>query len=104
MAARCSSRSFATTAGNALVFPPVRLPDLESVFAMTVHRAQGSEYQDVAVVPGGEESPVLTRELLYTAVTRARQTVTIHGSEAEIRAALANRTRRLSGLFDALTA
>ena len=90
-------------AGNALAFPPVRLPAHESVFAMTVHRAQGSEYQDVAVVPGGEESPILTRELLYTAVTRARRTVTVHGSEDEIRAALANRTRRLSGLFDVLT-
>ncbi len=89
--------------GNARVLPPGRLPDHESVFAMTVHRAQGSEYQDVTVVPGGEDSPILTRELLYTAVTRARRTVTIHGSEDEIRAALANRTRRLSGLFDTLT-
>ncbi len=89
--------------GHALVLPAGRLPDHESVFAMTVHRAQGSEYQDVVFVPGGEESPILTRELLYTAVTRARRTVTIHGSENEIRAALANRTRRRSGLFDALT-
>lgn len=90
-------------AGNVLVLPPGLLPDHESVFAMTVHRAQGSEYLDVTVVPGGEDSPILTRELLYTAVTRARRTVTIHGSEDEIRAALANRTRRVSGLFDALT-
>ncbi|MDE0045054.1 MAG: ATP-binding domain-containing protein, partial [bacterium] len=91
-------------AGKARVLPPGRLPDHESVFAMTVHRAQGSEYQDVMVVPGEEDSAILTRELLYTAVTRARRTVAIHGSEDEIRAALANRTRRLSGLFDALTA
>ncbi|MDE0239648.1 MAG: exodeoxyribonuclease V subunit alpha [bacterium] len=91
-------------AGKARVLPPGRLPDHESVFAMTVHRAQGSEYQDVMVVPGGEDSAILTRELLYTAVTRARRTVAIHGGDDEIRAALANRTRRLSGLFDALTA
>ena len=89
--------------GEALRFPPGRLPDHESVFAMSVHRAQGSEYDEVTVVPGGEESRVLTRELLYTAVTRARRTVTIHGSEDEIRAALARPTRRRSGLFDALT-
>ncbi len=89
--------------GDALRLPPGRLPDHESVFAMTVHRSQGSEYRDVTVVPGGEESPILTRELLYTAVTRARHTVTIHGSEDELRAALARRTRRVSGLFDALT-
>lgn len=89
--------------GDALRLPPGRLPDHESVFAMTVHRSQGSEYRDVTVVPGGEESPILTRELLYTAVTRARRTVTIHGSEDELRAALARRTRRVSGLLDALT-
>ncbi len=91
-------------AGKARILPPGRLPDHESVFAMTVHRAQGSEYQDVRVVPGDADSAILTRELLYTAVTRARRTVTVHGSEGEIRAALNNQTRRLSGLCDALTA
>ncbi len=89
--------------GNALRIPAGRLPDHESVFAMTVHRAQGSEYRDVTIIPGEEESRILSRELLYTAVTRARRTVTIHGSEPEIRAALARRTRRASGLLDALT-
>ena len=91
-------------AGKARTLPPGRLPDHENVFAMTVHRAQGSEYRDVVVVPGGGDSPLLTRELLYTAVTRARGTVTVHGSEDEIRASFANQTRRISGLRDALTA
>ena len=62
----------ATTAATRVSSLRGRLPDHESVFAMTVHRAQGSEYQDVTVVPAGRTLRSSPRELLYTAVTRAR--------------------------------
>ena len=81
---------------------PARLPEHESFFALTVHRAQGSEYDEVAFVPGPAESRVNTRELLYTALTRARQKVTIHGDPMTIRAAIARKTERASGLLDRL--
>ena len=81
---------------------PARLPPHESFFAVTVHRAQGSEYDEVAVLPGPAESRVATRELLYTAVTRARRRVIVYGSEESIRAAVERATERSSGLRDAL--
>ena len=81
---------------------PARLPPHESFFAVTVHRAQGSEYDEVAVVPGPAESRVATRELLYTAVTRARRRVIVYGSEESVRAAVGRATDRSSGLRDAL--
>ena len=81
---------------------PARLPPHESFFAVTVHRAQGSEYDEVAVVPGPAESRVATRELLYTAITRARRRVVVYGSEESVRAAVGRATARSSGLRDAL--
>ena len=81
---------------------PARLPPHESFFAVTVHRAQGSEYDEVAVVPGPAESRVATRELLYTAVTRARRRVVVYGSEESVTAAVERATARSSGLRDAL--
>ena len=81
---------------------PARLAPHESFFAVTVHRAQGSEYDEVAVVPGPAESRVATRELLYTAITRARRRVVVYGSEESVRAAVERATDRSSGLRDAL--
>ena len=76
----------------------------ESYFALTVHRAQGSEYDEVALVPGPVASRVATRDLLYTAVTRARRRVIVHGTRESIAAAVERRTERSSGLGDALLA
>jgi len=81
---------------------PARLPPHESFFAVTVHRAQGSEYNEVAVVLGPAESRVATRELLYTAVTRARRRVVVYGSEESVAAAVGRATERYSGLREAL--
>ena len=89
--------------GQPRLISPARLPPHESFFALTVHRAQGSEYNEVAVVLGTPDSRVATRELLYTAVTRARRRVVIHASEESVAAAVARVTERSSGLFDALT-
>ena len=87
---------------GARLVAPARLPPHESFFAVTVHRAQGSEYDEVAVVPGPAESRVATRELLYTAITRARRRVLVYGSEDSVRAAVGRATDRSSGLRDAL--
>jgi exodeoxyribonuclease V alpha subunit len=81
-----------------VVVRPHRLPAVETVHAMTVHRAQGSQFARVDVLLPPEHSPLLTRELFYTAVTRARQRVRVVGSEAAVRAAVARPVRRASGL------
>lgn len=91
-------------AADRFLVAPARLPEHESFFALTVHRAQGSEYDEVAFIPGPAESRINTRELLYTALTRARQKVTIHGDPTTIRAAIARKTERASGLLDRLAA
>lgn len=81
---------------------PARLPPHETVFAMSVHKSQGSEFDAVSVVLPEASSPLLTRELLYTAVTRARRSVTLFASEAALRAAIGRRISRASGLSDRL--
>ena len=88
--------------GQPRLVSPSRLPPHESFFAVTVHRAQGSEYDEIAVVLGPAQSRGTTRELLYTAVTRARRRVVVHGSEASVGAAVERATERSSGLRDAL--
>lgn len=77
---------------------PGRLRAFETVHAMTVHKSQGSQFDNVVVVLPEPGSPLLTRQLFYTAVTRARHGVTVVGSEAAIRAAVDTRITRASGL------
>ena len=81
---------------------PSRLPEHESFFALTVHRAQGSEYDEVVFIPGDADSRVNTRELLYTAVTRARNRVTVRADEDTVSAAIRRRTARATGLPERL--
>jgi exodeoxyribonuclease V alpha subunit len=88
----------------AKLFPPVRLDAIQSVHAMTVHRAQGSQFDSVSFVLPPPDSPLLTRELLYTAVTRARQQVLLIGSEEAIRRAVQRPANRASGLRHRLAA
>lgn len=78
---------------------PVRLPRHRSAYAMTVHQAQGSEFDDILVVLPRQPSRTLSREWLYTAVTRARHRVTIAASSARLSAAIATPTQRRSGLL-----
>lgn len=82
--------------------PLQRLPAHETAFAMTVHKSQGSEFDRIALVLPERDTPVLTRELVYTAVTRARDAVEIHGSPALLAIAIERRIIRSSGLRDAL--
>jgi len=75
-----------------------RVADIEVAHALTVHRSQGSEYARVTVVLPEPDSRLLTRELLYTAITRAVEVVRIVGTEDSVRAAVARQARRASGL------
>lgn len=81
---------------------PHQLPPHETVFAMTVHKSQGSEFENVVVVLPDRDVPVLTRELIYTAVTRARKSVTIWGDPELLARAIQRRIQRASGLREAL--
>ena len=81
---------------------PLRLPAHETAFAMTVHKSQGSEFDAVLVVLPAQRSRVLTRELLYTAVTRARQKVALCTSAAVLSIAVQSTLQRHSGLLDRL--
>lgn len=83
-------------------FHPQRLPEHETVFAMTVHKSQGSEFDEVLFVLPDRDSPLLTRELIYTAITRARRKVSVWGSLSVMGAAVARSTERVSGLSHAL--
>jgi exodeoxyribonuclease V alpha subunit len=79
-----------------------RLQAFVPAWAMTVHKSQGSEFDQVLLVLPADDSPVLTRELLYTGVTRARQRVALWANEVTLRAAIARRAERMSGLRDRL--
>jgi len=83
-------------------FHPLRIPEHETLYAMTVHKSQGSEFDELLLILPDRDVPVLTRELIYTAVTRARHKVTIWGPEEILRAAISRRTERASGLRDEL--
>lgn len=94
---------FPAADGSIRKLSAARLPAHETAFAMTVHKSQGSEFDEVVVLLPEALSPILTRELLYTAVTRARQRVTIFGSAAMVVEAVARRVERASGLDRALS-
>lgn len=81
-----------------LSFPRSYLGEHEAVHALTIHKSQGSEFGEVVVSLPGETSRLLTRELLYTAVTRAADRVTIIGEEDIVRRAIARKVQRASGL------
>jgi len=84
--------------GEVIEVSTTRLAAVDTVYAMTVHKAQGSQFSAVAVVLPQPGSPILTRELLYTALTRAREEVTLIGDEAAIREAVLHPIARSSGL------
>ncbi|MFM8586195.1 MAG: exodeoxyribonuclease V subunit alpha [Gammaproteobacteria bacterium] len=83
-------------------FPAVRLPPNETAYAMTVHRSQGSEFDRVLVILPGGKNHVITRELLYTAISRARREVEIWSDPQTLREACSRKVTRHSGLVDRL--
>jgi exodeoxyribonuclease V alpha subunit len=89
-------------AGETLTFATSRLADVETMHAMTIHKSQGSQADEVTVLMPPADSRLLTRELFYTAVTRAKKRVRVVGSEAAVRAAIDRRPVRASGLAQRL--
>lgn len=85
-------------AGEPIRLHPSRLAAVQTVYAMTIHRSQGSQYRRVSVVLPGGPSALLTRELLYTAVTRARERVRVIGTAESVRAGVERQVLRASGL------
>ncbi len=81
---------------------PLRLPPHETAYAMTIHKAQGSEFDRVLIILPDEDSPILTRELLYTAVTRARKSVILWADSKIVRLTASRHTQRRSGLYERL--
>jgi exodeoxyribonuclease V alpha subunit len=84
-------------------FAPARLPQHEAAYAMTVHKSQGSEFDRVLFILPDRDAPVLSRELIYTGLTRARSQVELWWSEAVFLEAVARRAERNSGLRDLLS-
>jgi exodeoxyribonuclease V alpha subunit len=84
--------------GELLELGPTRLAAVDTVYAMTVHKSQGSQFDTVAVVLPDPASPILTRELLYTAVTRARRRLILAGTPEAVRTAVGRPIARASGL------
>jgi len=93
---------FHGSGGDVRRIAPHRLPEHETAFAMTVHKSQGSEFEKVILMLPNADVPVLSRELIYTAVTRARENVTIWGVEEVFFRAVKRTIRRSSGLKSAL--
>ncbi|EMF4753202.1 ATP-binding domain-containing protein, partial [Yersinia enterocolitica] len=88
--------------GNIKSVQPSRLPSHETAYAMTVHKSQGSEFEHTALVLPNTFMPVLTRELVYTAITRARQRLTLYCNDKVLSRAIQTPTQRVSGLVDRL--
>jgi exodeoxyribonuclease V alpha subunit len=88
--------------GELVAITPSRLAAVETVYAMTIHKSQGSQFGTAAVLLPDPASRILTRELLYTAVTRARERLILVGTEEMVRAAVARPVARASGLRERL--
>lgn len=90
--------AFAAAGGQVRLIPPARLPASEPVYALSVHKSQGSQYDEVVLVLPPTDTALLTRELVYTGVTRARSRLTLVADTQVLAAALGRRVQRASGL------
>lgn len=93
---------FESSEGGYRHLPAARLPVHETAFAMTIHKSQGSEFEKVLLLLPDQPSPILSRELLYTGLTRTKQQLILVGTEQIIRSAISTQIQRSSGLHDAL--
>jgi len=93
---------FPGDSGTARKLAPGILPDHDTAYAMTVHKSQGSEFEDVVLILPEKDYPVLTRELIYTGLTRTTGKIALLGTESVLRNAILRKTERASGLRDAL--
>jgi exodeoxyribonuclease V alpha subunit len=97
-------RAFVSGSSRMRDYAPGRLDAVETMHAMTIHKSQGSQARRVTVLLPDERSRLLTRELFYTAVTRAQRHVRVVGTEAAVRAAVAQKAERATGLAERLQA
>ena len=95
---------FLSPQGDERWLSPGRLPPCDTAFAVSIHKSQGSELDEVLIMLPTRMSPILSRELLYTAVSRARRHVTICASLDVIREAVGTPVRRTSGLGERVQA
>ena len=95
-------RAYFEGVDSARVFSIHALPKFETAFAMTIHKSQGSEFQKIMLFLGEEPSLFLTKELFYTGITRARESVHIFANEASMKAALSGRVDRFSFIHQRL--
>jgi len=86
--------------GSVKSYLPSRIAQCETVFAMTIHKSQGSEFDEVLIVLPDIINPVLTKELLYTAITRAKETVKLVTDKAVFTATVQQKVARVTGLVD----
>jgi exodeoxyribonuclease V alpha subunit len=89
---------FPRSDGSVASYLPSRISQCETVFAMTIHKSQGSEFDEVLIVLPEQMNPVLTKELLYTAITRAKQTVKLVANKAIFTATVQQKISRVTGL------
>ncbi|GAA1477674.1 exodeoxyribonuclease V subunit alpha [Nocardioides aestuarii] len=97
-------RAHVAAVGGAIDLSPARVSDVDTLHAMTIHKSQGSQAREVTVLLPDPDSRLLTRELLYTAVTRAEKLIRVVGTEESVRAAVRRQVRRASGLAERLRA
>jgi exodeoxyribonuclease V alpha subunit len=96
------SACFRKSDGGIRLIAPARLPEHETVFALTVHKCQGSEFDELLLLLPDRDAPVLTRELIYTAITRAKKGIEIWSDEELFIRAVSRRIERSSGLRETL--
>lgn len=90
--------------GTVRAFLPSRLPEHQTAYAMTIHKSQGSEFSHTILVLPPTPTPVMTRELVYTGVTRAKDRLDVYATRASLERAVKRKNQRFSGLADALRA
>ena len=83
---------------------PSRLPGHDTAYAMTVHKSQGSEFDHAALVLPNQYTAVVTRELVYTAITRARNRLSLYADDRVLEKAIVTKTERRSGLMERVLA
>ncbi|WP_331869765.1 exodeoxyribonuclease V subunit alpha [Candidatus Erwinia haradaeae] len=89
---------FPLSNGGAVAIDPSRLPLHQTAFAITVHKAQGSEFENVVLVLPTQVMPILTRKLFYTAITRAKKSLTIYANQLVLESSVRMNIKRQSGL------
>jgi len=89
--------------GSIRKYLPARIPHCETVFVMTIHKSQGSEFEEVLIILPENSYPILTKELLYTAITRAKKTIKLVANKAVFSSTVRQRVQRVTGLVDKFT-